>query len=201
MSDQPPTRPKATFNAQALLVGLLVMIALRGAVQVYIEVSIRAFQGQGAQVEMQTGEQAQIDAAQHRADELRAAQPVDEQAVAAAERELQDTRDRVLSAQTQRAGEAAGGFLKAGLGVVLSYLVFAPFCYFLGGLLVAWRSHGRTLMEPALAAVFTVCAVTGYEVLRGDALNVPCLGCSGALSFVLALIGALIGEKVQAPEG
>ncbi len=240
-------RPQAAFNFAWFAIGLLVMLGLRGCVQVYAELSLRSAEASSEGLtELSEREQRQIDGLQEEIDRLRIEERAERDACEGLELQIVQARNapesdpeevvgleteldrhtarrqallkqieeagdemaviggRIVGDKAEHALQVGGDWFSAGIAILLCYLVLAPFCYFLGGLIVAWRSPGRTFLEPALAAVCTVFILTGWEVFRSSAGatgTIPCLSCSGILSFLLALLGALVGEKIQAPEG
>ncbi len=242
----PKERPKASFNLMWFAIGLMVMLCMRGCVQVYVELAVRGSdEAHGAgtlepedearieeletQLDAQRGQlvaarndrdekqldlrqletrpeddpvakaelEAELDALELKVQELSAA-------TQETQRELGELQARVLGEEIEQGMGEMGDAFSAGVAFILAYMVLAPFCYFLGGLIVAWRSPGRTFVEPALAAVVTVILLGVWEVIRYQlegGLNFPCIACSSIFSFLLALAGALVGEKIQAPEG
>ncbi len=140
-------------------------------------------------------EQTEYDTAVARKSALETELAAAAEALTAAE----TARDALMEKQFEKGSEELKGMFGAGLGIIVAYMVFAPFCYFLGALIIGWRSPGNTIIEPALAAVLVVLAIAGWEVSQGAATSVPCIGCSSIFSFVVALLGGIIGEKIQGP--
>jgi len=92
-----------------------------------------------------------------------------------------------------------GDYMNDMLMIVCGYGLFEPFCYFLGGLIIGWRSNGNTILEPALAAIIVapLLSFIGFLVMPGGSMVL--VGCSTIFLFFVALIGAFVGEKIQGP--
>lgn len=106
----------------------------------------------------------------------------------------------VLGEKVSEGLDDVGTVFGAGIGIMIAYMVFSPFTYFLGGLIVGWKSPGNTIMEPALAAIGATIVITSWDFLGGIGEGqMACLGCSAIFSFLIALVGAMIGEKIQGP--
>lgn len=120
-----------------------------------------------------------------------------------AEEELKKANEHVAEVLGEKLSEGlgdAGTVVGAGIGIMVAYMVFAPFAFFLGGLIVGWKSPGNTIMEPALAAIAATIVITSWDFLGGVGEGqIACLGCSAIFSFMIALVGAMIGEKIQGP--
>ncbi|MDF1662452.1 MAG: hypothetical protein P1V97_11815 [Planctomycetota bacterium] len=120
-----------------------------------------------------------------------------------AEEELRKANEHVKEIVSEKLSEGLGDVgtvFGAGIGIGIAYMVFAPFAFFLGGLIVGWKSPGNTIMEPALAAIGATIVITSWDFLGGVGEGgVACLGCSAIFSFMIALVGAMIGEKIQGP--
>lgn len=108
--------------------------------------------------------------------------------------------DEVRGEKMAEVGSDVGTVFGASVGIAIAYGVFAPFSFFLGGLIVGWKSPGNTIMEPALAAIGATVVVTSWDFIGGISEGaIACLGCSSIFSFMIALVGAMIGEKIQGP--
>lgn len=70
--------------------------------------------------------------------------------------------------------------------------------YFVVGFGIGWKSEGQTIIEPALAAILSVGVGVGINFLRtGHLPGFLALSIANTPPFLLALVGAFIGEKVQ----
>jgi hypothetical protein len=70
--------------------------------------------------------------------------------------------------------------------------------YFIVGFGIGWKSEGQTIIEPALAAILSVGVGVGINFLRTGHMPSPvAITIANTPPFLLALVGAFIGEKVQ----
>jgi hypothetical protein len=72
--------------------------------------------------------------------------------------------------------------------------------YFLGGLLVGRMSSGRTVKEPAVAAVLSVGLLFLLQLFAGM-INIIGLVVGAPFCFAVAYLGGLLGEKWQEAVG
>lgn len=92
------------------------------------------------------------------------------------------------------------GILTLGIGFVL-FVVIKPVTYFAGGFLSGLFSRGITILEPALGAAL----ITFFGGLFDARWLLPhrlswTIG-SSIVAFIVALIGAFIGERAQGTIG
>lgn len=88
------------------------------------------------------------------------------------------------------------GILTLGFGFVL-FIIFKPLVYFLGGLVTGWVSPGITVIEPAVGAFIISVLGILFDNTRFGAGRIVWAAISGVVAFVVALIGASIGERMQ----
>ena len=237
-----PKRPKPQFDMKWLLIGFVIMVGLRGTVQLYIELSKVRVKNLGktdsskdANSEKRMEEaNKRVKAATERVNKVNGEISKVNQRIStlAAKTKLtaQETRqkasdEKLLESMNKRRDNATeeltkangkvaellgekvsegldnlGSAAGAGIGIMVAYIIFAPFTYFLGGLIVGWKSPGNTIMEPALAAIGATVVITSWDFIGGVGEGqMACLGCSAIFSFLIALVGAMIGEKIQGP--
>jgi hypothetical protein len=73
--------------------------------------------------------------------------------------------------------------------------------YLLGGALIGKWSPGRTVAEPAVAVLIVLGTIYGFQIIWGDVTLAPTWASRagiGAGAFVAAIVGARIGERLQA---
>ncbi len=96
-----------------------------------------------------------------------------------------------------------GGLIAGAAGVANLYVILAIVyaCFLAAGFVVGWQSEGQTIIEAGLAAIL---AIVASAAIKGFSLFLVFDPMLFALTvgppFVLALLGAWIGEKVQGDE-
>ena len=91
-----------------------------------------------------------------------------------------------------------GGFVVVGVGIESMWTIagIAMACYFVGGLVIGWKSEGSTILEAGLAAIFAIVialAIKGFAIPTDPIV----LGIGFGAPFLAAIIGGFIGEKIQ----
>lgn len=77
------------------------------------------------------------------------------------------------------------------------YTTYVPIAsWFLGGLVAGRLSTGTTITEPALGAAGAILALAAFLLVSGRATTIEAL-LGAAIGGILALGGALVGEKLQ----
>ena len=91
-----------------------------------------------------------------------------------------------------------GGFVAVGLAIESIWVIagIAMACYFVGGLVIGWKSEGSTILEAGLAAILAIVialAIKGFAMPTDPVVMAIGFG----LPFLAAVIGGFIGEKIQ----
>lgn len=89
------------------------------------------------------------------------------------------------------------GVLTLGIGFVL-FLIIKPVTYFVGGYLTGLFSEGVTLAEPAIGAVIMTLLGSLFDLSRIHQHRLGWAIGSSIVAFIVALIGAGLGERRQA---
>ncbi len=89
------------------------------------------------------------------------------------------------------------GVLTLGIGFVL-FIILKPVTYFVGGYLTGLLSKGVTLAEPAVGAVIMTLLGSFFDISRIHHSRLGWAIVSSIVAFVVALVGASMGERRQA---
>jgi hypothetical protein len=81
------------------------------------------------------------------------------------------------------------------------HLAVLPFGYLFIGMFVGWGSSGRTIMEPAIASGLVAGTFGLYQGFKYGLMMGPYAVCGAIFSFLIAMVGAMIGEKIQDSRG
>lgn len=92
------------------------------------------------------------------------------------------------------------GILTLGIGFVL-FVIIKPLTYFAGGFLSGLFSRGITILEPALGAALMTFLGGLFDARWLLPHRLSWTIGSSVVAFLVALIGALIGERAQGTIG
>lgn len=92
------------------------------------------------------------------------------------------------------------GIITLGIGFVL-FVIIKPLTYFAGGFLSGLFSRGITILEPALGAAIMTFLGGLFDARWLLPHRLSWTIGSSAVAFLLALIGAVIGERAQGTIG
>jgi hypothetical protein len=83
-----------------------------------------------------------------------------------------------------------------GIGFIL-FIFIKPIVYFLGGIVTGYFSPGITLKEPAIGAIIVTILGVLFESGRFGFGRLIWMIITGVISYILAIAGASMGEKLQ----
>jgi hypothetical protein len=90
-------------------------------------------------------------------------------------------------------------FIIIGVGIQDTRLLLAILlgAYAVAGFVIGWQSEGRTIIEAGLAAVLATAGMIGIVATGSDRLDLVATAIIYGPPVLAAVIGAVIGEKIQ----